>query len=142
MRKKTVTQNGLGIIRTVYGKENPLLKNVTEFATIKSWGDKNSAITHDGHKVERQEYFFFPEFSTKMIRATPYELHFIFEDKSKKRGRWTLMCTCGSPAGIVSYKDMNNLMSPTLGELVICCLAHNSSKMNTGIGRHADNSTE
>ena len=41
MRKKTVTQNGLGIIKTVYGKENPLLKNVTEFGTIRGWGDRN-----------------------------------------------------------------------------------------------------
>lgn len=142
MKRKTVTQTGLGIIKTVYGKDNPLLKNVTDFATIKSWGDKNKAITHDGVTVERQEYFFFPELSQNMIRAVPYELHFIFEDKSHKRGRWTLMCTCGSPAGVVSYRDMNKLMSPTLGELVICCLAHNASKDNTGIGRHADGSTE
>ena len=142
MTNKKVTKNGMGIIKTVYGKDNPLLKNVTDFATVRGWGDKNSAITHDGIKIERQEYFFFPEFSNSLIRATPYELHFIFEDKSKKRGRWTLMCTCGSPAGIVSYKDMNGLMSPTLGELVICCLAHNSSKNNVGIGRHADGSTE
>lgn len=142
IRKKTVTQNGLGILKTVYGHENPLLKNVTEFATIRGWGDKNKATTHDGIVVERQEYFFFPEISTKMVRAVPYELHFVYEDKSHKRGRWTLMCTCGSPAGIISYKDVNNLMSPTLGELLLCCLAHNSSKDNTGIGRHADGSTE
>jgi len=142
MSNKKTTKNGLGIIKTIYGKDNPLLKNVTDFATIRGWGDKNKATTHDGLVVERQEYFFFPEFSSRLIRATPYELHFIFEDKSKKVGRWTLMCTCGSPAGIVSYKDMNGLMSPTLGELVICCLAHNSSKDNTGVGRHADGSSE
>lgn len=140
MRKKTVTQNGLGIIKTVYGKDNALLKNVTDFGTIRGWGDKNKATTHDGLTVERQEYIFVEGYG--MVKCVPYELHFIWEDKSKKRGRWVFMCTCGSPAGIISYKAMSGMMSPTLGEYVLCCLAHTSSKMNTGIGKHADGSTE
>lgn len=140
MKKIKVTKNGLGIIKTVYGNDNPLVKNVTDFATIRGWGDKNRAVTHDGLEVERQEYIFIDGYG--MVRCVPYELHFIWEDKSKKIGRWVFMCSCGSPAGIVSYKAMSGMMSPTLGEYVLCCLAHTSSKDNTGIGRHADGSTE
>lgn len=139
MTNKTST-NGLGTLKTVYGKANPLLKNVTDFARIRGWGDKNKATTHDNLEVERQEYLFIEGYN--MVKCVPYELHFTYEDKSKKRGRWVFMCTCGSPAGIVSYKAMAGMMSPTLGEYVLCCLAHTSSKQNTGIGRHADGSTE
>ena len=139
MTNKTST-NGLGILKTVYGRANPLLKNVTDFARIRGWGDKNKATTHDNLEVERQEYLFIEGYN--MVKCVPYELHFTYEDKSKKRGRWVFMCTCGSPAGIVSYKAMAGMMSPTLGEYVLCCLAHTSSKQNTGIGRHADGSTE
>ena len=140
MRKKSVTQNGLGIIKTIYGNYNPLVKDVQNFASIRSWGDKNSATTHDGLKVERQDYIFIEGYG--MVKCVPYELHFVWEDKSGKRGRWVFMCSCGSPAGIISYKAMSGMMSPELGEYVLCCLAHTTSKMNTGIGRHADNSSE
>lgn len=140
MRNKSVSQNGLGIITTIYGKDNPLLKNVKDFASIRSFGDKNSAITHDGIRVERQEYIFVEGYG--MVKAVPYELHFVYEDTSRKIGRWVFMCSCGSPAGIISYKAMSGMMSPTLGEYVMCCLAHTASKQNTGVGRHADGSTE
>lgn len=140
MRKKIVSQNGLGIVKTIYGKDNPLVKNVKDFGTIRGWGDKNTATTYDGLLVERQEYIFVEGYG--MVRCVPYELHFIWEDKSKKIGRWSFMCSCGSPAGIISYKAMSGMMSPKLGEHVLCCLSHTSSKMNTGIGRHADDSSE
>ena len=52
------------------------------------------------------------------------------------------MCSCGSIAGIVSYKEMSTLISPELGEYVLACVAGLSSKQATGIFRHADNSTE
>ena len=134
------SKNGLGTLKTVYGKANPLLKNVTDFARIRGWGDKNTATTHDGLKVERQEYLFIEGYG--MVKCAGYELHFMYEDKSHKRGRWVYMCTCGSPGGIVSYKAMSGMMSPTLGEYVLCCLAHTSSKQATGIGQHADGSSE
>lgn len=140
MTKKVTTKTGLGIVKTVYGKDNPLLKNVTDFASIRSWGDKNSAITYDGLKIERQEYFFIEGYG--MVYAVPYELHMVYEDKSRKIGRWIFMCSCGSPAGIVSYKAMSGMMSPKLGEYVMCCLAHTASKANVGVGKHADGSTE
>ena len=116
MRKKTVTQNGLGIIKTVYGKENPLLKNVTEFGTIRGWGDKNKATTHDGLTVERQEYIFVEGYG--MVRAVPYELHFIWEDKSKKRGRWVFMCF-PSDTKVEMLDGYKNIQDVKIGDSVL-----------------------
>jgi len=113
---------------------------VRGFARIRSFGDKNSAVTFDGQKVERQEYLFAEGYG--MVRCLPTTMHFIYEDASKKIGRWVFMCSCGSIAGIVSYKEMSTLISPELGEYVLACIAGLSSKQNTGIFRHADGSTE
>lgn len=114
---------------------------VTDFATIRSFGDKNSAVTHDGIRVERMEFIYAEGYN--LVKCIPYELHFVFEDKSKKKGRWAYMCTCGSIAGIIAWKEVKNLMS-IQGEhgYVLACIAHTASKQNTGIGTHADGSHE
>lgn len=112
----------------------------TSFARIRSWGDKNSAVTHDGLHVERMEHIFVEGYG--MVKCLPTTMHFVYEDKSKKQGRWVWMCTCGSIGGIVSYKDVAGLISPELGEYVLACVAGLASKQNTGIFMHADGSTE
>lgn len=111
-----------------------------DFGRIRSFGDKNTAISYDGQKVERQDWFYAEGYD--MVRAIPYELHFIWEDKSGKKGRWAFLCTCGSIAGIISYKEVSSLMSIENKGYVLGCIAHTASKQNTGIGRHADGSTE
>ena len=123
-----------------YGGE--VAKQVTSFATIRSWGNKNSATTHDGLRVERQEYLYAEGYG--LVKCIPYELHFIFEDKSKKTGRWAFMCTCGSIAGIISYNEMKSLMTVTGNEpgYVLACIMHTTTKQNYGIGKHADGSSE
>lgn len=115
----------------------------SDFARIRNWGDKNFATTFDNKKVERQDYLFSLEYS-QMVRCCPYELHFVYHDPmfGKKSGRWNYMCTCGSIAGIVSYKDVATLMSPKLGERILVCIAHTASKQNSGVGVHADGSHE
>ena len=115
MRKKTVTQNGLGIIRTMYG-DSPLLKNVTDFGTIRGWGDKNKATTHDGLTVERQEYIFVEGYG--MVKCVPYELHFIWEDKSKKRGRWVFMCF-PSDTKVEMLDGYKNIQDVKIGDSVL-----------------------
>jgi len=112
----------------------------SDFARIRNWGDKNSAITHDGERVERREYYFIEGYG--MVKCLPTTMHFVFEDTSKKKGRWTWMCTCGSLAGIVSYKELVGLISPELGEYVLACIHGLSHKQATGIFKHADGSTE
>ena len=121
----------------------PKDSKVKEVARIAKWGgDKNSAITHDGLKVERQELLYAEGFG--LVKCIPYELHFIFEDKSNRPGRWAFMCTCGSIAGIVSWKEMSKMMTVNGTETghVLACVAHTASKQETGVGRHADGSTE
>jgi len=115
---------------------------VTDFARIRSWGDKNSAITHDGLKVERQDLFYAEGYG--MVKALDTHMHFIFEDKSNKKGRWVHMCTCGSLGGIISYNEIKSLVTVegTESGYVLVCIAGLTSKQNTGIFRHADGSTE
>lgn len=115
-------------------------QSVTDFARIRSWGDKNSATTHDNLKVERSAYLYAEGYG--LVTCAQYELHFIFEDKSNKIGRWAYLCTCGSIAGIVSYKELVGLVSPELGEYILVCIAHTASRQNVGIGSHADGSHE
>lgn len=118
-------------------------REVKGFAKIRSFNSKNSAWTHDGLKVERQEFIYAEGYG--LVRCANYELHFLYEDKSKKIGRWSYLCTCGSIAGIVSYKEISGLMTPSmqnLGEYVMVCINHTATKQNTGVGVHADNSHE
>lgn len=64
------------------------------FSKIKSWGgDKNTAMTFDNIKVERQELIYAEGYG--MVKTCPTSMHFIYEDKSKKRGRWAFMCFPG-----------------------------------------------
>lgn len=137
MRKKNISQINHPLLEGMSGK---LATKPSDFSRIRSWGDKNSAITHDGIKVERQEYIFVEGYG--MVKVPSTTMHFVYEDKSGKLGRWTYMCTCGSIAGIVSYKDIVGLISPELGEFVLMCVHGLSHKQATGIFRHVDGSTE
>ncbi len=123
-----------------YGDE--VANKVTSFATIRSWGNKNQAITHDGETVNRMEYIYVEGYG--LVKCIDYELHFIFEDTSKKVGRWAYMCTCGSIAGVISYNEMKSMMTVWGNEpgYVLACVHHTAMKQNTGIGKHADGSTE
>lgn len=132
-----IEKTNIGYIRRLGGIVG---KNVKSFSVIRSWGDSNSAVTNDGKTVKRQDYIFADGYG--MVRCIPYELHFVYEDKSGKVGRWGYMCTCGSIAGIISYKDVKGLMSPEYGEYILACIFHTTSKQNSGIGQHADGSHE
>lgn len=123
-----------------------LLENIgnvnkpNDFARIRSFGDKNSAETHDGIKVYRREFIHVEGYGE--VKCLPTTMHFIYEDTSKKLGRWTYMCTCGSLSGIVSYKELKGLISPEMGEFVLACIHGLAHKQNVGIFKHADGSTE
>ena len=113
----------------------------SEFSRIRTFNSKNSATTFDGLKVERQELIFAEGYG--MVKCLPTTMHFIYEDKSKKKGRWAFMCTCGSIAGIISYKELQNLMTiDGATGYVLACVAGVAHKQNVGFFRHADGSTE
>jgi len=102
------------------------------FSIIKHYNSPNEAITGDGVTVYRSEKLYVPEWGS-FVRVSPYDNHFIYEDTSKKVGRWTFMCTCSSPAVITGYnaykKDASNS-----GAMAIC-LSH------AQYGKHADGSS-
>lgn len=126
------------LLEQFLGENNPTLKQVTSFATIRAFGDKNTATTHDGIKVHRLDSIYFEGFG--LVTCAQYSAHFVYEHKSGIVGRWSTMCTCGSPAVIVSYNSpINKLMSkPTDGGFILVCMAHTSTKDNVGVGKHAD----
>lgn len=110
------------------------------FSIIKHKGDLDHAETADGYKVHRQEKIFFKEHG--YVKCAPYDNHFIYDDPMANKiiGRWTPMCSCGSPAGIIGYNAYKSDASPTTrkessvpGELLVC-LAH------AQYGKHADGS--
>lgn len=114
----------------------------TSYAKIRSFNSKNEAVTFDRLKVERTEFLYAEGYG--LVKCVGYELHFVYEDMSKKSGRWSFMCTCGSPAGIISYNEVKHLMTVTGLEkgFILACISHTTSKQNVGVGKHADNSSE
>lgn len=122
-------------------KMGPLGQQVRDFARIRSFNDKNTAITHDGLKVERTDKIFCEGYG--WVETLPSMMHFVYEDKSNKLGRWSYMCTCGSISGIISWKELGQVMDIRgKGGYALACIAGVTSKQNTGIFRHADGSTE
>jgi len=114
------------------------------FSIIRQFNSKNTAITHGGHSVSRMEQLYFPEPTARMVACAPYDTHFVYDDPEVAKGtkfRWTPMCTCGSPAGIVGYNAYKDDASPSPGDGIarmpgemVVCLAH------AQYGRHADGS--
>lgn len=109
------------------------------FSVIRKWNSPNEATTADGLKVERQDKLWFPN-EGRFVACAPDDQHFCYIDPSEKIGRWSPMCTCGSPAGVFGYNAYARYASPTTkhestmpGELVVCL-----SYVNTG--KHADGS--
>lgn len=111
------------------------------FAIIKHRGDLDHAETADGYKVHRRDKIWFPEHG--YVMCAKYDNHFIYDDPmgKKKIGRWTPMCSCGSPSGIVGYNAYISDATPTSkkessipGELLVC-LAH------AQFGKHSDGSS-
>jgi hypothetical protein len=102
------------------------------FSIIKHFGDPGEAVTLDGHKVYRKEKILIPEYGGE-VTCAPYDNHFIYEDPTGKRGRWTYMCTCGYGAVITGFEGYKGDASYQ-GKMLVC-LKHAST------GKHADGST-
>ena len=119
--------------------DNPI-KDVS-FSVIRQHNSANKAETLDGFIVHRKEQIFFNEVnSPRLVKCSPYDNHFIYEDPSGKINRWNEMCTCGSFAVIVGYNVYKKDASPTTraessapGEMFICW-SHATT------GRHAEGS--
>lgn len=108
---------------------------------VRSVGDAKRATLFDGTVVTRQDMIYVDGYG--LVKCAPYELHFIYEipDAETHKG-WGLMCTCGSIAGVVGLNAYSKFVSPTSDGKMLVCVRHTAVKNNTGIGKHADESTE
>lgn len=108
------------------------------FNIVHHLGYPRSAMTLDGIKVFRQEKIYVPDMLEEILCA-PYDDHFIYEEPTKKRGRWSHMCTCGSPAVIVERQGYKRDSSLT-GKMFICHFhglygKHQTAFLNSHQGR-------
>jgi hypothetical protein len=85
-----------------------------------------------GETIEREDVIFVPS-ERGHFRTIDTQDHFVYRRKHGTVGS-TLMCTCGSIAGIFGFEAYSQFQSTNMGRL-ICCVTH----MNTG--RHADGAT-
>ena len=106
---------------------------------IRSAGDAKQATLWDNTVVKRQDYIYVDDIG--LVRCAPYELHFIYVAPPSHKG-WGLWCSCGSIAGVIGTKDYSKLLSPVDTGWMLVCIRHNTTKLNNGIGTHADQSHE
>lgn len=111
---------------------------------VKFTGDRKSAQLADGKMVYRSENIWMGK-EYGLVHCSPTGPHFVYADPdfnvktgqwpmdSKGRpykkfiGRYTPLCTCGSPAGVVGSNVYKGLASPTskldsttAGQMVVC----------------------
>jgi hypothetical protein len=118
------------------------LKGLHPVKVIKVRGDLGEAVTADGMTVHRTKSLWMGEM-WGIVLAAPYDNHFIFDDPNFKKikGRWTPMCSCGSPAGVVGSNVYKDDASPTTiadsshPGMMIVCLHH------AQFGKHGDGSS-
>jgi len=105
--------------------------SLPRFSIIHHRGELGEAYTHKGTKIVRTDSIFLRSFG-RFIKCTPYDNHFIYQVPETDRvvGASTVMCTCGSFAGIMGHDAYKNDASPQ-GELLLC-------HWHATEGRHAD----
>lgn len=86
----------------------------------------------NGELIEREDTIFVPSEKSWFRTIETYD-HFVYRRKKGTFGS-TLMCSCGSPAGIFNYDAYSQFQSENMGRLV-CCIIHMQS------GRHSDGMT-
>lgn len=96
---------------------------------IHQYGRPMRATDVDGHIIERQEKILF---NNQWYYTLDYDNHFVYG--TKKVGSAALMCTCGSPAGVIGHREYSKYTSQYKGEGMIACLYY------TSYGSHSDGS--
>ena len=86
----------------------------------------------DGLTIERKDEIFVPSYRQWFSQLDTHN-HFCFRQEHRMGA--TLLCSCGSDAGIYNYPAYSKFQSTYVGEVVAC-----TSLMQ--YGRHADGSTE
>lgn len=97
---------------------------------IHQYGRPYKAKTLSGKWVERQDQIYVPS-HREVYPVLDYDTHFIYRDGENLGS--TLLCTCGSPAGVIGYEGYKRFASYR-GMNVIACIYY------TNHGHHADGS--
>lgn len=97
---------------------------------IKVYGKARRANL-EGQVIEREDVIFVPT-ERGWFRTIDTFDHFVFRRTAGAVGS-TLMCTCGSIAGIFGFEAYGRFQSTNMGR-IICCVSH----MQAGL--HADGS--
>ena len=130
-----------------------------KFNIIRQRGSPTKVTLSTGHEVEKQDFVYFEEPNDdgsgpgkwQGIKCAQYDgEHFIYldplysipphqvnpEKAQTGRGHWFAMCTCGSPAVVVSPGEALYEQSEAI-QLMVCFLYHKSLR-ELGVGSHAD----
>jgi len=100
---------------------------------IRNWNSPKSATTISGHIVTKQPALYLKSHE-RAYQTLPTAMHFVYYDPTVPRGS-TLLCTCGSSAGVFGYEGYKRWSSFIATEIVAC---HNFIQY----GVHADGSHE
>ena len=82
----------------------------------------------DGETIEREDEIFVPSYRS-WFRTLDTHDHFVYRQRHKLGA--TLLCSCGSDAGIFQYDAYQRFMSTNKGQVVACVSL-------IQYGRHAD----
>jgi hypothetical protein len=97
---------------------------------IKHYGRPKEAIDLNGQRIERKDVIYVKTHKT-WYPTLDYDNHFVY--MSNRVGS-TMMCTCGSAAGVIDYHLYKKYQSRYEGPIIACLFQIQS-------GHHADGST-
>lgn len=127
-------------------KNEPTTYNIITFR-----GDPTKATTLSGHQVEKKDRVIIPSpFDGTMITlrcADYHNEHFVYIDplfekelpKGEKKRYWFAMCTCGSPAVIISPSQAAVHEGHVIGEdkeNMLVCQIYMQTLLENGFGYH------
>ena len=128
------------------GDNNGFDMTTARLNLIKHRGDPKNAVLESGHKVEKQEYIYFtvPSDGNRPAQAEAVKCaeyhgeHFIYADPLYEeqgdtgRGRWFAMCTCGSPAVLLTGAQVKEMGISEDGKQLAVCYFYTSELVNKG----------
>jgi hypothetical protein len=106
------------------------LKNLHPLKVLKQYGDRNSGELEDGRIVHREKQIYMGK-EYGLVATAQTSSHFIYSDPDLNQetgqwptdrngnpirkfvGRWSPMCSCGSPAVVTGANVYGNYASPT-----------------------------
>lgn len=115
------------------------------FSVVRHRGDPTSAVLSSGETVKKEPYLFFQDqdnFWRKIKCADYHGEHFLYLNPQWVKGavgHWFAMCTCGSPAVIISPKEARG-HETEIEEQLLVCYVYQDTLQNYGTGQHATKS--